>query len=127
MAPLYGALGTAGLNFIGFPTVTNNPPMFDGFLGLAPTFQSLAQIFQYTGGPLGVTNPAQLFALHTTPVTRGQAFWMRSGTVFITNYYGPFTVSIKNSTSGANYLDSASASMQFPTPEHHRVQRDRSI
>ena len=97
---------TAGLNFIGFPTVTNNPPMFDSFLSLAPTLQSLAQIFAYTGGTLGPTNPAQLFAYHTTPVTRGQAFWIRSGTYF-NNYFGPFTLALQ-SGNGVSFGDSVS-------------------
>ncbi len=97
---------TSGLNFIGFPTVPNNPPMYDSFLSLAPTLQSLAQIFQYPGGNLGPTNPVQLFALHTTPVTRGQAVWIRSGTVF-NNYFGPFTVALQ-SAGGASFGDSLS-------------------
>jgi len=97
---------TAGLNFIGFPTVTNNPPNYDKFLSLAPTLQSLAQIFQYTGGPLSAANPSQLFALHTTPVTRGQAVWIRSGTVF-NSYFGPFTVALQT-PGGVNFGDSVS-------------------
>lgn len=105
VAPQY-TWTTAGLNFIGFPTVPANPPMFDSYLSLAPTLQSLAQVFQYQGGPLGPTNPSQLFLFHTTPVTRGQAFWIRSGTVF-NNYFGPFTVALQSS-GGASFGDSVS-------------------
>jgi hypothetical protein len=97
---------TAGLNFIGFPTLPSNPPEFDTFLSLAPTLQSLAQVFQYPGGALGPTNPSQLFLFHTTPVTRGQAFWIRSGTVF-NNYFGPFTVALQ-SGAGVSFGDSVS-------------------
>lgn len=83
-----------GLNLIGFPTVTNNPPKFDAFLGQSPELQSPSpEIYQYPGGELGVNNPAlvpsSLFRL--IPVKRGQAFWMRSGTVF-NRYFGPFEV-----------------------------------
>ncbi len=97
---------TAGLNFIGFPTVPTNPPMYDTFMSLAPSLQSLAQIFVYQGGNLGPTNPAQLFAYHTTPVTRGQAVWIRTGTVF-NSYFGPFSVSLQ-SAGGASFADSIS-------------------
>ena len=105
VAPQYNWT-TAGLNFIGFPTVASAPPKFDSFLSLAPTLQSLAQIFQYQGGPLDTTNPAQLFAYHTTPVTRGQAFWLRSGTVY-NNYFGPFTVALQTGA-GVTFGDSVS-------------------
>jgi hypothetical protein len=97
---------TAGLNFIGFPTVPASPPMYDSFLSLAPTLQSLAQVFEYQGGNLGPTNPIQLFTYHTTPVTRGQAVWIRSGTVF-NSYFGPFTVALQSS-SGVSFGDSVS-------------------
>jgi hypothetical protein len=92
VAPSY-AWTTAGENFIDFPTVTNNPPAFDTFLSLAPGLEAAAQIYQYNGGQLSSTNPSQVFALHATPVTRGQAFWIQSGTYF-NNYYGPFTAVI---------------------------------
>lgn len=105
VAPQYNWT-TAGLNFIGFPTVPVNPPNYDSFLSLAPTLQSLAQIFQYPGGTLGPTNPSQLFAYHTTPVTRGQAVWIRSGTVF-NNYFGPFTVALQTA-GGVSFGDSVS-------------------
>lgn len=105
VAPQY-SWTTAGLNFIGFPTSPSNPPEFDSFLSLAPTLQSMAQVFQYTGGALGPTNPSQLFTFHTTPVLRGQAFWIRSGT-FFNNYYGPFTVSLQSS-GGVSFGDEVS-------------------
>lgn len=97
---------TAGLNFIGFPTVPTNPPMYDAFMSLAPSLQSLAQIFLYQGGNLGPTNPVQLFAYHTTQVTRGQAVWIRTGTVF-NSYFGPFSVSLQ-SAGGVSFADSVS-------------------
>ncbi len=105
VAPQY-VWTTAGMNFIGFPTTPSNPPKFDNFLSLAPTLQSMAQIFEYQGGILGATNPIQLFAYHSTPVTRGQAFWIRSGT-FFNNYFGPFTVALQTS-GGVSFGDSVS-------------------
>ncbi len=105
-APPQYSWTTSGLNFIGFPTSPANPPKYDSFLALSPTLQSQAQIFTYQGGILGPTNPVQLFAYHTTPVTRGQAVWIRAGTLF-NNYFGPFTVALQT-PSGVNFGDTIS-------------------
>lgn len=81
---------TSGLNFFGFPTVTTTPPTFDGFLAEAPAeFQRTAEIYRYPGGDLGPGNPVRVFALRTTPVKRGEAYWIRSGDIY-NKYYGPF-------------------------------------
>ncbi len=90
VAPTY-SWTSSGLNFIDFPTPPVNPPFFDNFLSLAPSLLSAAEIYQYVGGNLGQTNPARLFAYHTTPVLRGQAFWVRAGSQY-NNYFGPFQV-----------------------------------
>ena len=84
---------SSGINLIGFPTVPTNPPVMDNFLSLVPDFQTLADIYQYTGGELGPINPMQVFAPHNVPVARGQAFWIRSGNYY-NNYFGPFQVAI---------------------------------
>lgn len=82
---------TSGLNFFGFPTVPTNPPHFEGFLAEVPSLQ-VSEIFAYPGGELGPSNPSRVFARRATPVTRGQAFWIRAGEVY-NHYYGPFEVS----------------------------------
>jgi hypothetical protein len=81
---------TSGLNFFGFPTVPTGPPNFEAFLAGVPSLQ-LSQIFQYAAGELGPNNPRQVFALRTTPVRRGEAFWIRAGEVY-NHYFGPFAV-----------------------------------
>ena len=81
---------TSGLNFFGFPTVAANPPNFETFLAEVPSLQ-VGEIFAYNGGDLGPNNPARVFARRTTPVTRGQAFWIRAGEVY-NHYYGPFEI-----------------------------------
>ena len=86
-----------GINLIGFPTVTNNPPMLDDFLSLIPPFQSAADFYQYIGGPLSSFNPSYVYAPHAVPVTRGEAFWINSSNYFNT-YFGPFQVDAVNST-----------------------------
>ncbi len=88
---------TSGLNFLGFPTDVATPPTFDTFLGQAPAeFRRSAEFFRYPGGPLGPGNPAQVFALRTTRVRRGEAFWIKSGDYF-NRYFSPFEVSVSGS------------------------------
>ncbi len=105
VAPNY-LWASSGLNFFDFPTPSSGAPAFDAFLSLAPTLQSAITIYQYQGGNLGPINPSQLFAYHTTPVTRGQAFWMRAGSVY-NNYFGPFQVALQ-SGGGVSFADSSS-------------------
>src|SRR5262249_46159039 len=84
----------SGLNLIGFSTDPATPPQFDAFLAQAPDLQSTTpEVYSYPGGELSDENPlllpSSLFGL--TSVTRGQAFWIRAGTVF-NRYFGPFEV-----------------------------------
>ena len=92
---------SSGLNFVGFPTVAASPPSFESFLSQVPVLQQTAEIFEYTGGVLSSSNPSRVFALRTTPVTRGTGFWIRSGT-FFNRYYGPFEVKA-NSPNGIDF------------------------
>ena len=103
----------SGLNLLGFSTVTNNPPKFYGFLAQAPELQSAApEIYYYPGGELSSNNPALLpsllFNSTVATVRRGQAFWIRSGTVF-NRYFGPFEV-IHAGTSGVEFGDTGTSS-----------------
>ena len=82
---------TTGLNFIGFPTVPTGAPTWENFIAPSPELQLNAEIFHYPGGELGAGNPGRLYALRSTPVARGQAYWLRSGTVF-NRYFAPFEV-----------------------------------
>lgn len=82
---------TTGLNFLGFPTVPSAPPDFETFLSLCPELQQNAEIYHYPGGELGPGNPSRIFAMRTTQVTRGKAFWIRSGNLF-NRYFSPFEI-----------------------------------
>lgn len=103
---------TTGLNFLGFPTPTNPAPSFATYLAPAPgldlakTLQNQARVFRYPGGNLGSTNPVEVvsFNASTTPVTRGQAFWVRGSTNYYNHYYGPVEVVLQN-TAGIQYRD----------------------
>jgi len=96
---------TSGLNFIGFPTPTNAAPNFDNFLSPVPEFQISAEIYRYPGGSLGSNNPVRVNSalFRNTPVTRGQAFWIRAGSSY-NRYYGPVEVNLQN-VSGVNFGD----------------------
>lgn len=92
---------TTGLNFLGFPTPSVNPPSFEDFLAKTPSLTQGAEIYRYPGGELGAGNPMRIFEFRTTSVRRGEAFWMRAGTTF-NRYFGPFDVELQ-STSGVHF------------------------
>jgi len=108
VAPSHRWTGS-GLNFVGFPTLPTTPPTFEDFLAQSPAeFQQTAEIFRYPGGNLGVGNPARVFALRTTRVRRGEAFWMRSAEHY-NSYFGPFDLTV----SGPGAVDLGDASSVF--------------
>lgn len=82
-----------GVNFIGLPTPTANPPVLDTFFSPVPAFQSQAEFFYYPGNEAVGAPPAsaQLFALFSTPLKRGQAFWIRANNLH-NNYFGPLQI-----------------------------------
>jgi len=103
---------TTGLNFLGFPTPSTVAPNFATYLTPAPgldlakTLQNQARAFRYPGGNLGSTNPVEVvsFNASTTPVTRGQAYWVRGSTNYYNHYYGPVEVRLQ-SIAGIDYRD----------------------
>jgi len=101
----------SGLNLLGFSTVTNTPPTFRAFLAQATDFlTSPPEIYYYPGGDLGSNNPALLPSILQPLLTvkRGQAFWVRSGTVF-NHYFGPFEV-VQAGDGGVDFRDTLSSS-----------------
>jgi hypothetical protein len=129
VAPDYiGNWDTSGLNLFGFPTVPTSPPVFDAFLALGTNLPatSASEIDQYQGGDLSPVNPTRIFAYHTTPVTRGKAYWMRSTTSTLANYYfGPFQVVLSGSASdGVAFGESGgqyTLRLRNPTPTNVTV------
>lgn len=119
VAPSY-AWTSSGLNFIGFPTLASNPPSISSFLapapGLAAGLQSPSDgqrapgLYRYLGGALGLNNPGPLPSLFwsSTPLTRGQAFWVDAGKTYNNNYFGPFQVTGLSSANGLALGDSGS-------------------
>jgi len=90
-----------GLNFIGFSTPYANPPTFENFLAQAPLLAAGVQLYDYVGGPFSAQNPAPVYSLYTTPVTRGQAYWVEDTNINNT-YFGPFSVNLPD-PSGLNF------------------------
>lgn len=92
-----------GVNFIGLPTPPVNPPVVDTFFRPVPAFASQAEIFYYPGREAAGAPPttAQLFTLFSTPLTRGQAFWIRANNLQ-NSYFGPIQL-IPQDASGINF------------------------
>ena len=103
VSPAYKWTST-GLNLLGFPTPSGTPPNFATFLAPEPnldllkTLQNAAHVFQYPGGELGISNPAEVVSVTAsiTPVRRGQAFWVRGSTNYYNRYYGPVEVQFQD-------------------------------
>ncbi len=86
---------SSGLNFFGFPMQTPDNVSarnFEAFLAASDSLSVGTDIFRYVGGPLGVANPVAAGAPRLTAVSRGQAYWIRSGQY--SGYYGPLRVTV---------------------------------
>ncbi len=83
-----------GATFLGFPT-RNNSGSFPTFAAYFATFPAAiatnTRIFRYAGGPLGATNPVQVFSTGQERVDRNQAYWFEAAVVG--NFYAPLEVS----------------------------------
>jgi len=99
----------SGLNFIGFPSATNQTPTLDQVLGPVPDLQRNIEIYAYAGGALGPSNPALITSslFRRTLAPRGRAFWMRSGADY-NRYFSPVSVELENA-SGIRFSDSVGA------------------
>lgn len=88
---------STGLNFIGFPTTPGNSPSFESFLAQAPELLQSpeTEIYRYGGGGLSLTNPEKLVTYRGVNVNRGQAYWVRSGSIF-NHYFGPVKLELQN-------------------------------
>lgn len=99
---------SSGLNFFGFPMQTPDSVAnrnFEAFLASSSSLSVGADIFRYVGGPLGAANPVAVSAPRLTPVSRGQAYWIRSGQY--SDYYGPLRVTVARS--GLDFGDTTAA------------------
>lgn len=92
-----------GVNFLGFSTPQGNPPLFANFLGPVPRLASEGELFRYDDGNNDLTPSSFKAFFNTTPVNRGQAYWIRHPNQF-NRYFGAFEVTLQSS-SGIHFRD----------------------
>ena len=85
---------SSGQNFIGFSTPETSPPDFWTYLKPAPDLQAGSEIYRYMGGAM-TNNPVLVNAPRNTPVTRGEAYWVRAQN--FNSYFHPFDVTLGKS------------------------------
>ena len=81
-----------GANFLGFPTRLNGEfPTFQAYFATFPAaITSNSRIYKYVGGPLGPSNPVQVFATAAERLDRTQAYWFEAPVVG--NFYAPLEI-----------------------------------
>ena len=106
-----------GVNLLGFSTVDTNAPNLEDFFTPAPSLLANGEIYQYIGGDIS-SNPVRVFALRTTDVTRGKAFWIRDETQF-NRYFGPFDLRLQDHTGidFGNLVSTSSFRLTNMTPD----------
>ncbi len=85
-----------GANFLGFPTRYNTAyPMFSAYFATFPVATAAnTKIYKYAGGPLGESNPEQVFSPQFEPLDRNKAYWFDAAVVG--DFYAPIEVSSSN-------------------------------
>ncbi len=86
-----------GANFLGFPTrLATAYPMFSSYFATFPVAVAAnTKIYKYAGGPLGESNPEQVFSPQFEPLDRNQAYWFDAAVVG--DFYAPIEVAPSNS------------------------------
>lgn len=82
-----------GANFLGFPTRLNaNYPLFSTYFATFPAaIAADTRIYRYVGGPLGASNPVQVFSPAAERIDRNRAYWFELPVVG--NFYAPLEIS----------------------------------
>ena len=123
LPPSYNWTST-GLNFIGLADNLDTGKSFEQFF--PAQVLNDAEFHTYKGGELsnedGSRNPDKVHALRTTPVQRGEAFWMRVGDSF-NSYFGPFDLVLQESD-GAHFGESK---QQYRILIRNRVEESLSV
>ncbi len=82
-----------GATFLGFPTRSTGSgyPSYSAYFATFPVaIAANTRIYKYVGGPLGPSNPTQVFSLTSERVDRTEAYWFEAPVVG--NFYGPLEV-----------------------------------
>ena len=83
----------SGANFLGFPTrsTSGTYPLFSNYFATYSAAISVnSRAYKYVGGPLGPTNPAQIFSTSSERLDRNQAYWFESPVVG--DFYAPVEI-----------------------------------
>lgn len=90
-----------GLNFFGLPVPSGAGVAMDQFFSPGSGILQSLEIYRYGPGELDSGNPARVFALRTTQLRRGEAYWLRAGDTY-THYFGPVEVGLQDA-GGVNF------------------------
>jgi len=83
---------TDGLNLVGFPVGSENPPRFAQYLAASGISLFTAEFLQYIGGELAEgLNPRPL-SPNVTRINRAQGYWIRAED--FSRFYGPLRVEV---------------------------------
>lgn len=85
-----------GANLLGFPAAMSpSAPTISAYFASFPVaIATNTKIYKYAGGPLGGSNPTQIFSTTSETLDRTQAYWFDAAVVG--NFYGPLEVSPSN-------------------------------
>ena len=69
-----------GANLLGFPaaTGTSAPTLAAYFASFPLAIATSSKIYKYAGGPLGTSNPVQIFSTSSETLDRTQAYWFEA-------------------------------------------------
>jgi hypothetical protein len=84
-----------GLNFLGLPVPAGAGVAVDQFFQPGGDILRALEIYRYGPGDLDSGNPSRVFALRSTNLRRGEAYWMRAGDTF-NRYFGPLEVVLQD-------------------------------
>lgn len=84
-----------GLNFFGLQVPPGAGVAMDRFFSPGLGILQSLEIYKYGPGELDLGNPARVFALRTTQLRRGEAYWLRAGDTY-THYFGPVEVGLQD-------------------------------
>jgi hypothetical protein len=85
----------SGANFLGFPARVSSPPTIANYFATFPSVVAAnTKIYKYVGGPLGESNPVQVFSPSFEPLDRTQAYWFDA--TVVSDFYAPLEITPSN-------------------------------
>jgi hypothetical protein len=85
----------SGANFLGFPARVSSPPTIANYFATFPSAVAAnTKIYKYVGGPLGASNPLQVFSPAFETLDRTQAYWFDA--TVVSDFYAPLEITPSN-------------------------------